>query len=352
MRFFRPRGGDRRGTSPTRDGTDAEVGGEPRGSLLSEIDELMQRNRARRDVEVERRLVRARNEAVRELNGETPPRAGPATRSDGVPIRQGIPVIPAERMDAAGVSAAIRSHGCVHVPGFVSRSRADRLAGGIDRTFAAHDSRDGASSETGDDGWYEPFRLPGWKPGVGRQWNRDSDAIWAADSPRFMFELSETFEEVGLRPMLTEYLGQRPVLSVNKSVLRRVSPLTAGADWHQDGAFMGKDIRSLNVWLTLTPCGREAPGMDIVPRRLDDIVETGTEGANFDWSVAPAAVDGVAGEAGVTRPLFEAGDALLFDHLFLHRTASDPAMTRDRYAIETWFFAPSAYPSEHVPLVL
>ena len=152
--------------------------------------------------------------------------------------------------------------------------------------------------------------------------------------------------------MLTEYLGERPVLSVNKSVLRRVSPLTAGADWHQDGAFMGKDIRSLNVWLTLTPCGREAPGMDIVPRRLDDIVETGTEGANFDWSVAPAAVDGVAGEAGVTRPLFEAGDALLFDHLFLHRTASDPAMTRDRYAIETWFFAPSAYPSEHVPLVL
>jgi hypothetical protein len=42
---------------------------------------------------------------------------------------------------------------------------------------------------------------------------------------------------------------------------------------------------------------------------------------------------------------------LLFDDLFLHRTAVDPAMTRDRYAIETWFFAPSAYPAGQIPLV-
>jgi hypothetical protein len=29
----------------------------------------------------------------------------------------------------------------------------------------------------------------------------------------------------------------------------------------------------------------------------------------------------------------------------LHCTASDPSMTRDRYAIEAWFFAPSTYGS-------
>jgi hypothetical protein len=27
-------------------------------------------------------------------------------------------------------------------------------------------------------------------------------------------------------------------------------------------------------------------------------------------------------------------------------------MTRERYAIETWFFAPSAYPEKYVPLVV
>ncbi len=42
---------------------------------------------------------------------------------------------------------------------------------------------------------------------------------------------------------------------------------------------------------------------------------------------------------------------MLFDELFLHRTALDPAMTRTRHAIESWFFAPSAYPEGHVPLV-
>ena len=47
----------------------------------------------------------------------------------------------------------------------------------------------------------------------------------------------------------------------------------------------------------------------------------------------------------------EPGDALLFDELFLHRTATDETMTRDRYAIETWFFAPSVYPGDQIPFV-
>jgi hypothetical protein len=55
---------------------------------------------------------------------------------------------------------------------------------------------------------------------------------------------------------------------------------------------------------------------------------------------------------GIVRPRFEPGDALLFDHLMLHRTASEPSMTKRRYAIETWFFAPSAYPDGQVPLVI
>lgn len=68
-------------------------------------------------------------------------------------------------------------------------------------------------------------------------------------------------------------------------------------------------------------------------------------------------------EGTVTRPIFEPGDALIFDHLNLHRTAIDPGMTRDRYAIEAWFLAPSTYgtmmadageqrpPRDQVPLV-
>jgi hypothetical protein len=110
-------------------------------------------------------------------------------------------------------------------------------------------------------------------------------------------------------------------------------------------------VRSVNFWLSLAHCGRDAPGLDIVPRRLDRVVETGTHGAHFDWAVGPDLATEVAGDASVVRPLFGPGDALLFDHLMLHRTASTPEMSMERHAMETWFFAPSTYPDGQIPLV-
>ncbi len=41
----------------------------------------------------------------------------------------------------------------------------------------------------------------------------------------------------------------------------------------------------------------------------------------------------------------------LFDDRNLHATACSPEMTNVRYAIEAWFFAPSMYPSDQVPVV-
>ena len=52
------------------------------------------------------------------------------------------------------------------------------------------------------------------------------------------------------------------------------------------------------------------------------------------------------------RPIFEPGDVLLFDELFLHATATSPEMDRPRYAVECWFFGPSAYPEGYAPLAV
>ena len=52
----------------------------------------------------------------------------------------------------------------------------------------------------------------------------------------------------------------------------------------------------------------------------------------------------------ILRPIFEAGDAILFDDMNLHRTAVAPEMTHERYAIESWFFAPSHYPDAQIPV--
>jgi hypothetical protein len=50
-----------------------------------------------------------------------------------------------------------------------------------------------------------------------------------------------------------------------------------------------------------------------------------------------------AADVGILRPIFEPGDMLLFDDLFLHKTGSDPEMPKPRYAVESWFFAPSSF---------
>jgi len=62
-------------------------------------------------------------------------------------------------------------------------------------------------------------------------------------------------------------------------------------------------------------------------------------------SLLPVGILGVDGE-------FAAGDALLFNQMTLHRTAVDAAtMTGERYAIESWFFPPSAYPTGQLPIL-
>jgi hypothetical protein len=157
------------------------------------------------------------------------------------------------------------------------------------------------------------------------------------------------FEQSGLVSLIEGYLGERPLISADKSTLRKAEPHIAGA-WHQDGAFMG-EVRAMNVWLSLSRCGDESPGLDIVPRRLDDFVQSGTEGTYLDIQVSQAMAEKAAGEYGIARPIFEPGDALLFDDRFLHQTGSDPAMPKPRYAIESWFFGPSAFPGDYVPIL-
>ena len=111
------------------------------------------------------------------------------------------------------------------------------------------------------------------------------------------------------------------------------------------------EVRAMNVWLSLSRCGDEAPGLDLVPRRLDGFVETGTGEAMLDYQASQAVAEEAAGEYGVIRPIFEPGDVLLFDDRFLHKTGSDPSMPKPRFAIESWFFGTNGFNHKYVPLV-
>ncbi len=253
---------------------------EPAGDQIASVSEA---NRRSRNVANERRLLRLRHEAFAGL-----PKGDPAPIPDPDPTAiesvDGLPAARPGRFGAGAVSAGLQEGGCLLVRGLVDEQRITELVASIDRAFDARDSAEGES----EDGWFEPLALGGGAYNLERQrqWVTSAGGVWTADSPRITFALIDLFREIGLLDVAEDYLGERPSASVNKWTLRRVSP-GGDADWHQDGAFLGEDIRALNVWLALTDCGVDAPGMDVIPRRLDGIVETGTEGARFDWSVSP-----------------------------------------------------------------
>ena len=146
------------------------------------------------------------------------------------------------------------------------------------------------------------------------------------------------------------YLGEPGLISMHKTTLRKATPSVPGA-WHQDGIVHG-DVRSLNLWLSLSRCGDVAPGLDLVPRRLEDIVADGDRRGDARDPGLPGEGRGGRRRAGIVRPIFEPGDALFFDELFLHQTASDPSMPNPRYAIESWFFGGSAFPGDYAPLAV
>jgi len=309
------------------------------GDALEAIALLTDTNRARRDHRIERRLVAMRFDAFQATEWpHTQPKV-PAAVDDLFPGAV-IPEIAPADFDVARVRSALLNHGSLIVRGLVGPQRVAQLTADIDRALDGYDAWFAGKGLATAAPWFEPFAHEPKK--VERKFRRDVGGVLVVDSPPSLFDVIDTFDAVGIRRIVTEFFGEQPALLAKKWTLRRVPHDTGDSGWHQDGSFMGGDIRSLNVWLALSHCGDTAPGLDVVGRRLDDIVPTGTEGAWLDWNVSPLMVEQVAPGA-VVRPIFEAGDALIFDHFNLHRTAAGPDMTNDRYAIEAWFLAPSTY---------
>ena len=308
-------------------------------------------NRDHRDDAIERKLVGLRNVAFDDLDKSPGELSWPPVAPDLFPGAVGIPEIAGHELTAELLRSGILCHGALIVRGLVPADRVAHLRDDIDRTFVARDAYFDGTPVHETEPWYVPFEPESGTAAIGpiRKWVREGGGVLTVESPRSMFDVLDTFDAVGLTEPLTGYLGERPVLAAKKWTLRRV-PLSTTADWHQDGAFLGQGVRAVNVWLSLSHCGDTAPGLDIVAGRLHDLAPRGTEGAWFDWSVGDSVARALVGDAAILRPIFEPGDAILFDDMNLHRTAVTPEMTHERYAIESWFFAPSHYPDAEIPV--
>lgn len=326
------------------EGTDAE--------LSVEIESLAEANRTNPDRQTERRLIALRHIAgMRALgcNGANPQHAEPDAAR--LPADGELPEFDAGELTPELVRAAILRDGFILVRALVERDEALAFGEQIDRAFAEREKVQ--AGQPAAEGYYEEF-LPGtakYEEALSvRPWIQEGGGVLAVDSPMLSAEMVELFNKAGLPRLVEGYLGEKPLISLQKTTLRKAEPSVAGA-WHQDGSFMG-DVRALNLWLSLSRCGDESPGLDMVPRRLDYLVTSQTEEAVLSIQVSQAMAEQAAGDREIIRPIFEPGDALLFDDLFLHATGSDPAMPKPRYAVENWFFGASGFPVEYGPIAV
>jgi len=320
--------------------------------LRAEIAALAERNRANPDRHTERRLRALRHVAgVRALDSRDPSPQFPAPDDTQLPPAGSLPEVRADQLTPGLVRAAILRDGFILIRGLVDRNEALAFGEEIGRAFEQREKF--LAGQSAAEGYYEeivPGRPEYAEPLSVRPWIREGGGVLAADSPMLSAQMVDMFERTGLVRLVEGYLGERPLISLQKTTLRKAEPSVPGA-WHQDGSFMG-DVRALNLWLSLSRCGDEAPGLDIVPRRLNYLVTQQTEEAVLSIQVSQAMAEEAAGDRKIIRPIFDPGDALLFDDWLLHQTGSDPAMPRPRYAIENWFFGPSAFPAEYGPMAL
>ena len=117
----------------------------------------------------------------------------------------------------------------------------------------------------------------------------------------------------------------------------RYPPGHAPHAWHQDGALAfdflrepahqraGGLLNMVTCWIALTPCGDDAPGLELAR------VETSV-------LLAPQTLRDVAGTLALDRPVMAAGDCLVFGGGVLHHTHVAPTMRSDRTSLEIRLF--------------
>jgi hypothetical protein len=175
-------------------------------------------------------------------------------------------------------------------------------------------------------------------------------AFSLSDLQRFAAALCPEFHE-----RVRSSLNAQPVCDLDEAWIRRqYAPSRyprahAPHGWHQDGAlaydFTAPGLAAgmpeavlpmMTGWITLDSCGMDAPGLELVTRRLNRLLK-------------PAElVDGSVRASFPVRefwqPSLAPGDALLFSGDILHRTHVSSTMTTDRTSIELRFFPADGIP--------
>lgn len=326
------------------------------GRIRDAISVWSRLNQFRPDPSVEEHLVDLRCDPPVDVHTTTLFEPWPRRLNDPFPdVGTGPPEIDAGQLTMEVLGGAILHHGCLLVRGLIPRDRADELRATTDRVFAARERHLAGAPRSDTTPWFVPCArwdaIDGAHADTLRRFSDNCRAVHVADSPRALFQVIDALEYSRIVEVISEYLGDAAVLSVHKTMLRRVPP-DAKPSWHQDGSFMGAGTRAVDIWVALSDCGEgtDAPGLAVLPRRCDALVRGEVSGTNGAFRTND--FDGASNGLRPVYPTCAPGDALLFDELLAHANGGgQPGLTRDRYALEAWMFAPRTLPATYLPML-
>ena len=116
----------------------------------------------------------------------------------------------------------------------------------------------------------------------------------------------------------------------------------AAIPWHQDVNFFGHKSYALNCWAAVSACGEDNPCLGIIPQRTE--ARHGWEGpglAPLDYGkrMPEGTLEALTKDTPAAYPVLQPGDAVLFDEMTVHGTASRPWKVKEQVVAISWFFA-------------
>ncbi len=159
-----------------------------------------------------------------------------------------------------------------------------------------------------------------------------------------------TLEDLGLVAFAKQLLGDSSFRALGDAYLgklahpagvshvRWISPHRSDAHlpFHQDETILRRKL--LNVWIPFSPCGVDAPGLQVVRGSWGRLLDVSPPpGARY--AVDLARIDELAilrefRARALWNPALEVGDAMVFSGDTAHRTYAHGGMTRDRMSLE------------------
>ena len=290
-----------------------------------------------------------RHPRARRRRRRAPSFAG-ARRRSACPAGDALPEFAARRRSRPGccAPASCATAACSSAVWSIATRRCE-FAEQIDRASPSASALDARRAAA--EGYYEEFEPAAAVPSraTARDWIQEGGGVLAADSPLLRVRDARAVPS-GRAARAGERLPRRAGADLRAEDDPAQGRARVPGAWHQDGTFMG-DVRALNLWLSLSRCGDEAPGLDIVPRRLDQLVaDADRRGGARHPGVAgarprrPRATRRSSGRS--SSPATRCSST----RCSCTRPASDPAMPNPRFAIESWFFGGSAFPGEYAPV--